>query len=95
MLVSDTTHPAALALPLYGLYYIDDVHAAEILDEKSLAQMLKEYDDSEIQAIKDALKWGTEHREYDFSFVLPNLKHSNDDIYCYIVKALERMKSIE
>ena len=93
--MSTVKHPDALAIPLYGLYYIDDVRSADILNDKNLAQMSRDYDKAEIQRIREALEWAAEHTDYDFASILPNLRYTNVDIHFYLLKVLERMRTLD
>ncbi|MCE9544583.1 MAG: hypothetical protein K8T25_03560 [Planctomycetia bacterium] len=62
------------------------------MSDEPLAQMSRDYDEAEIQGIREALEWASEHPEYDFKANLPNVRYCNDDIYRYLVKVLARMK---
>jgi hypothetical protein len=75
-----------LKIPLYKLYYISDVNAFSGLTQEDINSLKKEYDESELEGINSAIKWALQNKDYDFSSLLPNLSHSNKDIYNYICK---------
>ncbi len=93
-MTSHTKPPDRLWIPLYKLYYIEDVRREVLLSDESLAQYSRDYSESERREIEAALEWGKTHPEYDFRTVLPNLPHSNEDIHYYIVAVLERIRTV-
>ncbi|MFZ6643248.1 hypothetical protein ACO0LL_26240 [Undibacterium sp. TC4M20W] len=75
-----------LRIPIYNLYYIDDVAdfaGLSVEDSRSLQEV---YDEEELKGIFEALAWAIKNPEYDFLSLLPNLRHSNEDIYLYLCK---------
>ena len=75
-----------LKIPLYKLYYINDVEAFIGLTERDLDSLRNEYTESELVEIIHSVQWAIQNQNYDFSSLLPNLNHSNEDIYKYLCK---------
>jgi hypothetical protein len=55
--------------------------------------MSKDYDEAEIRGIKEALEWARPNADFDFKSILPDIRYSNDEIYRYLMKALDRMNT--
>lgn len=57
--------------------------------------MLKNvYSASELESIVNSVKWAVENEHYDFSSLLPDLKHANKEIYqylCVLQKSLTKL----
>jgi len=75
-----------LKIPLYKLYHINDVEAFIGLTERDLDSLRNEYTESELVEIIHSVQWAIQNQNYDFSSLLPNLNHSNEDIYKYLCK---------
>ena len=73
-----------LRIPLYKLYYIDDINQFNGLSVSELNQLEHDYTEQELEDITNALIWAKENPEFDFSSLLPGLRHSNNDIKEYI-----------
>lgn len=73
-----------LRIPLYKLYYIDNVSDFSGLTKKDLESLKAEYDESELIGIAESVRWATHNQNYDFASLLPNLKQSNDEIFKYL-----------
>jgi len=78
-----------LRIPIYNLYYIDDVADFAGLSVEALQSLREVYDEEELKGIFGALAWAIKNPKYNFRSLLPNLRHSNKDIYLYLCK-LER-----
>lgn len=83
-----------LKIPLYKLYYIEDVNDFTGFDKEALDEIIAEYEPEEIEGILNSLEWANNHPDYDFSSMLPDLNHSNADIYEYVSKAYNSFKDI-
>lgn len=83
-----------LKIPLNKLYYIEDVNDFTGFDKEALDEIAAEYEPEEIEGILSSLEWASKHPEYDFSSILPDLEHSNTDIFEYISKAYGSLKNI-
>lgn len=81
-----------LKIPLYKLYYLNNVNEFIALSEEDLNRLRKEYTDEEIQRLSAALAWASKNPDYDFSSLLPNLRHKNHDIHAYLCKVYESFK---
>jgi len=75
-----------LRIPLHKLYYIDNVSDFSGFTKKDIESLKSEYDESELIGIVESVRWATQNQNYDFSSLLPNLKHSNDEIFQYLCK---------
>ncbi len=75
-----------LRIPLHKLYYIDNVSDFSGFTKKDIESLKSEYDESELMGIVESVRWATQNQNYDFSSLLPNLKHSNDEIFQYLCK---------
>jgi len=75
-----------LKIPLNKLYFIDDVETFSGLSIQDLDSLRTEYDESELNEIIESIKWARQNPDFDFLSLLPNLKHSNEDIYKYLCK---------
>jgi uncharacterized protein YpuA (DUF1002 family) len=75
-----------LKIPLYKLYHLDNADTFTGLTEEDLNHLKTEYTESELTAIIDSVKWAIQNENYDFSSLLPNLNHSNKDIYKFLCK---------
>jgi hypothetical protein len=75
-----------LRIPLHKLYYIDNVSDFSGFTKKDIESLKNEYDESELIGIVESVRWATQNQNYDFSSLLPNLKHSNDEIFLYLCK---------
>ena len=83
-----------LRIPLYRLYYVDDVLEGE-RELESMENLVDENRQHEVQDVIEALEWASEHSEYDFASLLPGLRHSNRDIYSYLMSVLKRLRATE
>jgi len=83
-----------LRIPLYKLYYIDDVSEFSGFTIQSLESLKCEYSESELRAIVESVNWATHNPDYDFSSLLPNLQHSNEDIYKYLCTLRDSLSSL-
>jgi hypothetical protein len=77
-------HTNLLRIPLHKLYHIENVDTFYGLTEKDISSLRSEYTDEELSNIIKSVHWAVQNREYDFSSLLPNLNHSNEDIYKYL-----------
>lgn len=82
-----------LKIPLYKLYYIDDISKFSGLSHEDIRELQNEYSESELIEITRAVKWAVQNKDYDFSSLLPNLNFSNEDIYVYICKLDQSLAS--
>lgn len=78
---------ACLKIPLHKLYYIKKVSDFAGFSRDDVDALKAEYTAHEIQCILTSLAWASENPDYDFASLLPNLPHSNKDIYLYLCKA--------
>jgi hypothetical protein len=83
--------PISLRIPLYKLFYIDDIEEFEGLSDPELIQLNSAYALDEIEEIRNALKWGTNNPNYDFKSILPGIKFNNQSIYKYICIISEQL----
>lgn len=81
-----------LKIPLYKLYYLNNINDFSGLSDEDLKLLSKEYTDEEIQHMSAALAWASKNPDYDFSSLLPNLRHKNSDIHVYLCKVYESFK---
>ncbi len=80
------SHFSFLKIPLHKLYYIDNVDTFVGLTEKDIDSLKSEYTREELTGIVESVNWAVQNKDYDFSSLLPNLNHSNEDIYKYLQK---------
>jgi len=83
-----------LKIPLHKLYYVDDVSEFLGLTTQDLESLKSEYDESELKGIIESVRWATHNPNYDFLSLLPNLQHSNEDIYKYLCKLESSISSL-
>jgi hypothetical protein len=83
-----------LRIPLHKLYYIDDVDAYPGLSVDELISLKEKYTEEAVAGIVKAVEWAVENKGYDFSSMLPNLNHSNDDIYKYLCVLNHSLKQL-
>ena len=83
-----------LKIPLHKLYYVDDVREFLGLTAQDLESLKSEYDESELKGIIESVRWATHNPNYDFLSLLPNLQHSNEDIYKYLCKLESSISSL-
>ncbi len=81
-----TPEENALMIPLYGLFYIDDVTAFDGLTEETLDKWKALYSEDEMNGIYDGVRWAIAHPDHDFYSILSGLRHSNEDIYLFFCK---------
>jgi len=82
-----------LKIPIANLYDIDDLNDFKGFKKSGLECFIGGYEKSEIDGVIEALKWAVENPDYDFSSMLPNIKHSNKDIYEYLCEFEEVLSS--
>jgi len=82
-----------LKIPIANLYDIDDLNDFKGFKKSGLEYFIGGYKKSEIDGIIEALKWAVENPDYDFSSMLPHIKHSNKDIYKYLCEFEEVLSS--
>jgi len=75
-----------LRIPIGYLHDIDDLSNFPGFKKSGLEYFISGYETLEINEIIEALKWAKENPSYDFSSMLPDIKHSNKDIYKYLCK---------
>ena len=80
-----------IKIPLYKLYYLENVKDFPGLDSANVEMFRKEYSDEEIKGILSSLAWASKNPSHDFSSMLPNLRHSNEDIYNYFCKVYQSL----
>lgn len=80
-----------LRIPLYKLYYIEDLSQFEGLNEQELMQWKDQYNVEEQRSIVKALGWAVNNPHYDYRSLLPNLRQSNSSIHQYIYKVYSQL----
>ena len=80
-----------LKIPLYKLYYIDKVSDFAGFTRDDVDALKAEYNAQEIKCILTSLAWAAKNPTFDFTSLLPNLPHTNKDIYIYLCKAHETL----
>lgn len=83
-----------LRIPLYKLYYVDNIDNFVGLDKDELNAFREDYSQQEIEEIINALKWAVENPEFDFQSLLPNLLQKNESIYQYLCRLNDQLSSI-
>ncbi len=78
-----------LRIPIGYLYDIDDLNNFPGFKKSGLEHFLSGYEKSEINGIIEALEWAAENPNYDFTSMLPGIKHSNKDIYEYMLPGIK------
>ena len=63
--------PLEIRIPLYKLYYIDNLNEFQGLTEAEINQLKSAYLPDVLAAIKKALQWGANNLKYDFKTLLP------------------------
>ena len=71
---------------MHKLYYIDRVDEFIRLTDDEINGLRLVYSESELQNISSSVRWAIENGYYDFSSLLPNIRHSNEDVYKYLCK---------
>lgn len=90
--MSDET--TALRYPLYMLYYIDDIYKEALFSEDFVKQMGADYSVEIIDGIKTGVSWALQNPDYNFSQLLPNLNHTNEDIYYFLEKYSKKIAQV-
>jgi hypothetical protein len=85
-------HVRFLRIPLYKLIYIENIDGFSGLKDSEIKQFYIDYTSDEVENIMNALAWGVENHDFDFRSLLPDLRHSNDTIYRYIVKLQKQIQ---
>ncbi|MFW5443933.1 MAG: hypothetical protein ACKE51_06480 [Methylococcaceae bacterium] len=83
-----------LMIPLYKLYYIDNINDFSGFTKEDLKCLKIEYDESVLIGIVRSVRWATQHPDYDFSSLLPDLKQSNDEIFKYLCDLDSSLKTV-
>jgi len=83
-----------LRIPLYKLYYVDNIENFVGLNKDELDGFRKDYSQQEIKDIINALKWAVENPGFDFQSLLPNLPQKNELIYKYLCRLYDQLSSI-
>jgi len=74
-----------LCIPLYALSYLTNVSEYSGLSEEELDAFKASYSKDKLISIIDAISWGKEHPECDFTtlYSIPK-KYTNEQVYNYI-----------
>lgn len=72
-----------LRIPLYRLYGIRNVRTEKLFND-SWEKFEATYSLEERTNIINVIDWAVHNPGYDFSSLLPDLKHSNEDILFYL-----------
>ncbi len=83
-----------LRIPLYKLNYIDNVNDFSGLTVQDLESLKSEYDKSELKSIVESVNWATKNPDYDFLSLLPDLRHTNEEIYNYLCRLENSLNSL-
>jgi hypothetical protein len=73
-----------LRIPLYKLFYIDDLQNFYGFSLEELKQFHIDYTKDEREHIITALEWAVNNPKFDFRSLLPGLQQPNESIYRYI-----------
>lgn len=76
----------ALMIPMYMLYYIDDVTSFDGFDPAQLETISETYTAAELADIADAVIWACDNPELDLTDLLPDLPHNNAAIHEYLAR---------
>jgi hypothetical protein len=82
-----------LRIPLYKLYYVDNIDKFVGLKKDEIDGFRKDYSQQEIKDIINALKWAVENPTFDFQSLLPNLPQGNELIYKYLCRLYDQLSS--
>jgi hypothetical protein len=63
---------------------MNDVDSYSGLTDDELISLKKKYPEEDVSGIIEAVDWAVNNEGYDFASMLPNLHHSNNDIYKYL-----------
>jgi hypothetical protein len=97
---SNLTHTKEMAninflrIPLYKLYYIDNVYDY-VIDDQFIKAYSKAYSEQERGSILEALEWASVNADYDFKSLLPDIKFTNEEIYFYLTYLLRFIQEAE
>ncbi len=83
-----------LRIPLYKLNYIDNVNDFSGLTVQDLESLKSEYDKSELKSIVESVNWATKNPDYDFLSLLPDLRHTKEEIYNYLCRLENSLNSL-
>lgn len=83
-----------LRIPLYRLIYEKDLEYFNGLNNDELKNNYSHFSNEELKNILEAIKWGVENPEFDFSSLLPYLNQSNKDIYNYLCIMYKQISSL-
>jgi hypothetical protein len=85
--------PAFLRIPLSLIDYVDDVDAFQGLSEKQVALFQRDYEPEEVEGIVDALRFASDHPDFDFASMLPGTSASNAQMHGFLVKILHSFEA--
>jgi hypothetical protein len=83
-----------LQIPLYKLYYVEDCTQPVVIEPQIGQLIRKDYDQPTIDNIIDSLVWATRNPDYDYRSLLPNIRHSNEQILQYFQNLLSQLLSL-
>ena len=89
----DDKHIPYLIVPLYYLYYMDDV--AQMMRVKiNVDDLRKQHDADWIRNTVESLEWAAEHPGFPFASILPNIPFSDEEVYLFLKRFLEQLKDV-
>ena len=68
-----------LALPLYGLHYIDDVSEFSGMGDEDTSRLIASYDASVITELALAVFWACDNPDQDLTDIPPSMPRSNEE----------------
>jgi len=86
-------HIPYLIIPLYYLYYVDDI--AQLMSAKiNIVRLRIQYDADTIRHVAESLEWAAKHRGLPFASLLPNIPFSDEQVYSFFMRFLEQLKDV-
>src|SRR5437016_1015266 len=84
-----------LRIPLNLIEHVNDVDAFQGLSAQQLAALPRDYTPDEIAAIVAALRFASDHPEFDFVSMLPGVSQPNAKIHGFLIKILNSLEATD
>jgi len=85
--------PLYLRIPLSLIDYVDDVDAFQGLSPQQVAVLQRDYTPEEVDGIVDALRWASDHPDFDFASMIPGSSSSNAQMRGFLAKLLHSLEA--
>ena len=80
---------------VYPVFYVEDVADFCGYTERVLASFHEIYDEAERSRMFEALNWAAQNPEFDFRGLLPHLRHSDEEIFGFLMTVRKQLVELE